>query len=115
MPSRGSQRAKEPGYLAVLLVLERDFLLFWKGWSRLDSNQGEGWRGGASDSGLEEKLSMESSPGEPALPGVKRPGLSWLGLSRLGVRLMEVWWLRVRLIGVSWLGVSWLGVRLTGV
>ena len=65
--------------------------------------------GGASDSGLEEKLSMESSPGEPALPGVSRPGGSWLGLSRLGVRLSCVWWLRVRRMGVSWLGV-----RLTG-
>lgn len=51
------------GLSYLVLLEERDFLLFWYGWSRLDSVHGECWMGGASYTGLEFKLSIESKLG----------------------------------------------------
>lgn len=42
--------------VGVLLLEERDFLLFWYGSSRLDSVQGECWMGGRSYAAFEFKL-----------------------------------------------------------
>lgn len=48
----------------LVLVEERDFLLFWYGSSRLDSVHGECWMGGLSYTGLEVvKLKLESMLG----------------------------------------------------
>ena len=46
----------------LVLLEERDFLLFTNGLSRLDSDHGECWMGGRSLAGLEEvKLSARES------------------------------------------------------
>lgn len=47
----------------LFLLEERDFLLFWYGWSRLDSVHGECWMGGRSYKGLAFKLCVDSRLG----------------------------------------------------
>lgn len=51
------------GRCYLVLLEERDFLLFWYGWSRLVSVHGECWMGGRSHTWLEFKLSIESGLG----------------------------------------------------
>lgn len=61
--------------LSHLFVLEeRDFLLFWYGWSRLDSDHGECWMGGGSYAGLELQLNLELMLGQGDWQG------DWQGL-----------------------------------
>lgn len=47
------------GLCYLVLLEDRDFLLFWYGWSRLVSVHGECWMGGGSYTGLEVELGEE--------------------------------------------------------